>query len=571
MKKYILFASISLLTVSGFSQTLKEIVVKTEGENFDAAAKDFRILLQREPTKGENCFYFGENYFKRGDVDSAEYYYSRGIASNATNPLCYIGLGKVLLTKNKSDDAKSQFYKAATLGANKNAEVFRKLSEAWLATDIKSPDEAITNANNAIKLEPKNAENYILLGDAQLEKNPTDGSMAIKSYKTATSLNPKSAKGILSEGKVYKRARNWQLALDKYKEAETIDANFAPAYREKAELYYLSGKSALSIENWKKYLELNSSDYARYRFMSALFSNKQYLDAVNEYENLKKQNYDNLYMERLAAYSYAEMGDKTDKEAYNKGLFAINDFFSKAGPNFKYLALDFKYKGILLLRSGKDSLGVIEMEKGIAMDASIAGDIYSEIANSSYKAKKYDRAIQYFEKKIAIDVKTLNNNDWFSFGRAYYFLAGSKQNEANNIKDASLKLIKEAEYKPLYVKADSAFSQLAKLNPNWATVYMWRGRTNASLDPEVEKEYAKMYYEKSLSVIKPEEKTTTFKKEAIEAYEFLGYYFVKRKDKVNADLIFNSLKELDPNNQKQKDYFNPPKPVVPVKPTGKAK
>ncbi len=568
MKKHILFLSISLTTLGSFAQGLKDIIIKTEGENFDAAAKDFRALLLKEPGKGENYFYFGENFFKRGEIDSAEYFYSKGIEVNATNPLNYVGLGKVFLTKAKAEDAKAQFYKALTLSASKNAEVFRRLSEASLATEIKNPDDAMNYANSAIKLDPKNPENYILLGDAQLEKNPTDGSMAIKSYKTATTLNPKSAKGILSEGKLYKRARNWQLALDKYKEAEAVDPNFAPAYREKAELYFLSGKLTNSIENWKKYLELNNSDFARYRFMSALFSNKQYADAIAEYENLKKQNYNSIYMERLAAYSYAELGDKTDKEAYNKGMLAINDFFANAGANFKYIALDYKYKGILLLRTGKDSLGIIEMEKGIALDQNIAGDVYSEIANTAYKQKKYERAISYFNKKITIDQKSLNNNDWFSLGRAYYYLAGAKQTEVNNIKDASLKAIKEPEYKQLYVKADSAFSQLAKLNPTWPTVYIWRGRTNASLDPMAEKDLAKTWYERVLSNVKPEEKSTTYKKETIESYEYLGYYYVTKKDKTNADLMFTAIKDIDPNNQKQKDYFNPPKPTAP-KATGK--
>ena len=316
-------------------------------------------------------------------------------------------------------------------------------------------------------------------------------------------------------------------------------------------------------------MELNNSDYARYRFMSALFSNKQYADAIAEYENLKKQNYNSIYMERLAAYSYAEMGDKTDKEAYTKGLAAINDFFANAGSNFKYIALDYKYKGMLLMRTGKDSLGIIEMEKGIALDQNIAGDVYSEIANTAYKQKKYDRSIMYFDKKINLDQKSLNNNDWFSLGRAYYYLAGAKQTEVNNIKDAALKAVKEPEYKNLYIKADSAFSQLAKLNPTWPTVYIWKGRTNAALDPAAEKELAKIWYERVLSNVKPEEKTTTYKKETIESYEYLGYYYVTKKDKTNADLMFNTIKEIDPNNQKQKDYFNPPKPA-PGKPTGKA-
>jgi tetratricopeptide (TPR) repeat protein len=300
----------------------------------------------------------------------------------------------------------------------------RKIAEAWLITDNKNPDESILQSNNAIKLDAKNAENYILLGDGQLEKNPTDGSGPIKSYQQATTLNPKSARGILREGKLYQRGRNYQLALEKYKAAIGIDPNFAPAYRE------MAGQNSKSIENWKKYLELNNSPFAHYRFMSALYKNKQYPEAVAEYENLKKTNYKNVYMDRIAGMSYYEMGDKTDKEAYNKGLAVLNDFFSKAGANFKYLGSDYKYKGLLLMKTGKDSLGILEMEKAITIDTSLAGDVWSEIANAAYKAKKYDKAISYYDKKINKSVSSMNNTDWFNLGRAYYFPAVTKLNEA---------------------------------------------------------------------------------------------------------------------------------------------
>lgn len=559
MKKTIYIASIALFTSSGFAQTLQEAINKTENERYDNAASDFLNLVKKEPAKGENYFYFGENYFKRGDIDSANMMYSKGVELNATNPLNYVGLGKVFLSKNNVNDAKTQFFKAASIAQNKNAEVMRRTAEAWIATDNKNPDEAINQINNAIKLDPKSPENYIILGDAQLEKTPSDGGPAIKSYKMAGTLNPKSTKGILSEGKLYKRGRNYQLALDKYKEAEAIDATYAPAYREKAELYFLAGQNAKSIENWKKYLELNNSAYARYRFMSALYKNKQYTEAITEYENLKKANFNNIYLERIAAQCYYEMGDKTDKEAYNKGLKSIEDFFQKAGPNFKYLGTDYKYKGLLLMKTGKDSLGIIEMDKAIKLDTAIAGEVYSEIANSAYKAKKYDKAISYYEKKFAKDAKSLNNNDWFNLGRAYYYSAETIKNGVANLKDAKIKAQKEADARPFYVKADTAFSYLVRLNPSWPLAYTWRGRANFSLDLKAEKDLAKQQYEKVISVVKPEEKTTTYKSNVIEALEYLGYYYVTHKDKAKSDEMWNAVKEIDPANEKAKSYFTPPK------------
>ena len=568
MKKTILLSAIAFTGILN-AQTLQEAVVKTDNERFSAAASDFRALITKDPAKGENYFYFGDNFFKKGDADSANVFYSKGAEANATYPLNYVGLGKVLLSKGNVADAKTQFYKAAALGANKNAELFRKIAEAWLATDSKNADEAILQINNAIKLEPKNAENYIILGDAQLEKNPTDGSGPIKSYKMATTLNPKSVKGILREGKLYQRGRNYQLALDKYKEAIAIDPTYAPAYREIAEVYSLYSQPAKAIENWKKYLELNNSDDARYRFMSALFSNKQYPEAITEYEGLKKQGFANLYLERLAGYSYTEVGNKVDTSSYTKGLKAMNKFFEMAGPNFKYLYNDYKYKGLLLARTGKDSLGVIEMEKAIALDPSASGEMNSEIANIYMKAKKYDKAIKVFERKMNGDTKNLNNNDYFSLGRAYYFSGGNIQRDAIAMKDVKAKDKKMAEALPLFVGSDSAFSKLTQLSPTWPVGFFWRGKANVQLDPTNEKGLAKPYFEKALTLLKPEEKSTpTYKNNVIEALEYLGGYSISvAKDKAKADEYWKAVQELDPNNAKAKIYFNPPKQAP--KPAGK--
>lgn len=563
MKKILAAGAIGLTGLMN-AQTLAEAIKKTENENFDVAAAMFRQLIAKEPAKGENYFYYGENYFKNDDIDSAGIFYQKGVELNATNALNYVGLGKVLLAKGNVADAKTQFYKAATLGA-KNTEVMRRTAEAWLVTDSKNADEALLLANAAVKAEGKNPENHIILGDAQLEKNPTDGGTPIKSYKMATTLNPKSAKGILREGKLYQRGRNYQLALERYKDAMAIDATFAPAYREIAELYYLAGQPAKSIEYWKKYLELNNSDQARYRFMTALFANKQYPEAIAEYESLKKSGFKNPYLDRIGGYSYAENGNKADSMAYSKGLTAMNSFFEVAGPNFKYKAADYKYKGLLLLRSGKDSLSRIEMDKAIAMDPAMAGDINSELAANAMKAKKYDEAITYFLRKMNGDPKNLNNNDYYSLGRAYYYAGGKILNESNSIKDAKLRQKKVDEATPLFVKADSAFLKLNELNPSWAVGFFWRAKASAQLDPDNEKWLAKPYYEQGLNLVKPEERgAAANKNNVVEALEYLGAYYVTTKDKAKADETWTLVKELDPNNVKQKNYFSPPK--APAKP-----
>lgn len=581
MKKSVIVLAVAAFSQNAFAQTLQENITKTDNENFEQAAAGFRALIAKEPNKGENYFYYGENFFRSGDIDSASMMYNKGIELNATSPLNYVGAGKILLNQNKVADAKAQFFRASTLAGAKNAEVIRKTAEAWLVTSTKDADEALRLMPLAIKLEPKNSENYIILGDAQLEKTPTEGALPIKSYQTATALNAKSTKGILREGKLYQRGRNYNLALDYYKKAIGIDPNFAPAYREIAEIYNLAGQPAKAIENWKAYLKLNNSDQARYRFMSALFSNKQYADAAKEYEGLKASNFNNVYLERLAGYSYAEMGNKTDTAAFTKGLKAMSNFFAMAGPNFKYLPADYKYNGILLSKTGKDSLGIIQMEKAIAMDSTVAGEIYSLITANALKAKKYDAAIAYMEKKKKGDYKNLTINDCFDLGKSHYFRAAARQKELNVFKDDLVKkkkptntpdvIAKEVAINSDFAMADSAFKRMTQLNATWPWGYTWRGRANASLDPKALSDSTKTYYEKVIALVKPEERTGQYKANVIEAYEYLGYYYVTKKDEAKAKEQWLIVQELDPNNEKAKNYLNPKKPAATTAPANAPK
>lgn len=551
MKTKLILLSLGITTSSVFfGQTLQEAITKSDNERYQAAASDFRALIAKEANKGENYFYYGENFFKKGDLDSANIYYKKGAELNATYPLNYVGIGKILWYKGNTADAKTQFYKAATLGANKNTEVMRKTAEAYINAENKNLDEAIVLLNAAIKLDPKNADSYLLMGDALLEKNPTEGGPAIKQYDKFSELNTKSPKGILRAGKLYQRGRNYQLALDLYKKAEGIDATFAPAYREKAELYHLAGQKANAVESYKKYLELNNSDEARERYAAFVFNNKQYAEAISEIEKLQNAGNKSLYLDRYLGYSYAELGNKTDTAAYKKGLIAIDKFFEKSAtvPNFKYVATDYKYKGILLSKTGKDSLGIIEMEKAISLDPKSTNEILRTMASNLIKNKKYSKAIETYERIMAGDSKNLNNQDWYEFGRAYYYDGGVKQREK-----------KDAEALSQFIKADTCFSKLTQLSPAYSIAYFWRGKANVQQDLKDEKGLAKPHYEKAVSLVKPEEKASV-KSNIIEAYLYLGshYAFSKEKDLIKAKEFFNLVKELDPSNKAATDFFKSP-------------
>jgi Flp pilus assembly protein TadD len=528
------------------AQTLQDAITKTENERFDAAAADFRQLIIKESSKGDNYFYFGENYLKNSNPDSALVMYKKGADVQPTNGLNYVGVGKVLLLQGKEADANTNLFKAKTLGA-KNANTLIELAEAYITAPerLRKPDEAIALLDNALKLESKNAEAYILKGDALDILHPTESAMAIKEYEEAQKLNPKSPKAVLRQGKIWNRARNFTLAIEKYKEAIKIDPTFAPAYIEMAELYHRANQDNNALDAIKKYLELNGNNpYAHSRYASFLFESKQYPDCIKEIEEIQKKDTSDAYLFRLLGYAYDEIGNKTDTAAYTRGVKAINRFFQKTqNKDFKYIADDYKHKGSLLSKAGKDSLGAFELQKAIDLDPTKNCDLYNDIGKIWYKGKKYEKSIAAYEKKPSCG-KTLIATDYYDLGRAYYFLAASKQKEK-----------KDAESVDLFVKADTCFSKITQDKKDWPVGYFWKAKAELQLDLKNDKWLPKPDYEKALELVKPEERVAN-KSNVIEACSYLGYYYVKMmKDNDKARSYWTIVQELDPNNEKAKAFF----------------
>lgn len=516
----VIVALFSLCTASG--QSLKNAIKLTDSEQFENAEKAFQQLIQAEPTNGINYFYYGESRLKNDALEQAKMLYQKGTEVNPSNALNYVGIGKIQWYQKDAAGARENFFKALTLSKSKDATVLMEIAEAYINADTKNIPEALSLLGQAMTLEPKNPEVYILMGDAYLEQG--DGSKAITNYEKATDLDKTSVKAILRSGQLFGRAKNNSLALDYYKKAEKIDSTFAPAYREKAELYYHSGQTQRALDQYKKYLSLNNNNLsARTRYASFLYVAKKYADAITEITEVQKQDTNNAVMYRLLAYSYYETGD------YANGMANMNKFFAKAAKQgTKIISSDYSYQGKLLAKTGQDSVGVIILTKAAEEETDTAkkAELYSDIGTIYIKAKKYPLAIDYYERSIAMNPKKATPTDYNRLGLAYF-------------------------YNKDYVKSDSAFTTITHLMPDLPLGYLWRARSNSSLDPTSEKGLAKPFFETYISKVKPEE-TEKNKKDLILAYEYLGYYHFLKKDYAQSKTNWLKVKELDPSNAKAK-------------------
>ena len=515
MKKVNLMIAAGVM-ISGIvnAQTLNDAKRLTENEQFESASKAFEQLITAEPANSSAYYYYGENYFQNDNAVQAKTLYQKGVSVNANGPLNYVGLGKIEYINGNVALATENFTKAKTLSQNKSAEVLMEIAEVYINSEKKNIAEALTLLNQAAKLEPKNPTVFMLIGDAYLEQN--DGNNAIVNYEKALGLDKKFTKAILREGKLYSRAKNYTLALDYYNKAIEIDSSFAPAFRERAELRFRAGQSERAASDYKKYLQLNNDLSAQVRFCEFEFVSKHYKSVCEEGPKVLSRDttYINIY--RVMGYSYYEIGD------YTNGILYMNKYFAKALATGKpFLASDYEYLGKNQIKNN-DSLGVDNLQKVLDMDTTRT-DLYSDVAAFLMKQKNYPKAIIYYDKKIAVDTAKASPNDYLKLGQCYY-----------NLKD--------------FTKADSVFAILIRVQPTSIYGYAYRARCKSQSDPDTKQGLAKPFYEKVIEVGSLDLEKN--KKELIEGYSYLGYFYLVAKDYPKAKENWKKVLELDPANEK---------------------
>lgn len=224
-------------------------------------------------------------------------------------------------------------------------------------------------------------------------------------------------------------------------------------------------------------------------------------------------------MLRVFSYCYYETKE------FAKGLESVNTLFNIL-PDDKRTSVDYEYYGKLLIASNQDSLGIIQLRKAYSIDPNRT-DLLSEISNSYYKLKKYAEAAAVLEEKIATG-KDIKVADYFNLGRSYYF-------------------------NTQFVPADTAFSKVNELSPKYASGWLWRAKACTHIDSTSEEGMAKPYFEKYIELaIADSANPSKYQSGLADAYGYLAYYYILKKDNENALIYLKKKIELplDPDEKK---------------------
>jgi len=543
-------AGIALLVIgsASFGQDLNSALKMTYQEQFDAADVAFNALIAKEPANGKYYYYSGENQLASYFVDptnipfeaiakKAVERFNKGIAANPNEPLNYVGLGKVALIQNDMANAGVNFAKAklflparkmkSSLSKPDQATLFIRLAEAYVQVGSKDTVQVFDYLRKAEVLDSKNPELYLVQGDYWFY-TLNNGSRAALNYKRAQDFSPNSTRARVRLGQLYTRIRSYQDALNYYQEALDIDPSFAPAYLEMGFLYSKMNKPAESKENFKKYLDLSSSNIAaKRRYANMLIQTEDYkgaIEQINQIMAMDSLSYNDL--NRALAYSYYE------EKKYDQAKYYIGKFMKNA-PAEKVTPKDYAYYGRILIKNGEDSLGINQLTNAFDLDTTNV-DLLNEIASLYLKAKKPLNAGATY--KLKIQYTNGNVNDYYKMGRAYF--------DAKN-----------------WVEADSAFAKVNRMSPDFEPAFLFRARVYSNLDPDTKEGLAKPFYE--ILIEKASADSVKYGKDMLEAYNYLGYYYLVNKQYCESLEYWDKIVAIDPANENANSALKDLKPRCP--------
>jgi len=524
------------------AQDLNATIRLTRSEQFTAAASAYKLLIKNNPGDGEVYYYYGENFLSEyfSDTsnyslkeisDSAKLIFQQGIQKAPTNPLNFVGMGEVALL-NKDRTAAQDFYaKAYTLlpsKANKSivmepsmhAMVLIRMANGYVKAGIKDTAQIFSLLRTAEKLDPKNYLLFIVKGDAYIFLL-NDGSNAITNYNIAQSLNPESPFAKVRIGQLWMRAKQYKSALTYYDDAIKIDSNFAPAYKERGFLLAKANRNDEAKKDFAKFLRLSAGNTtARIQFVNILFDLQEYKEAIDQLVEIYKVDSLNNDLNRALAYAYFETSQ------YEKALYFMRKFFTNEKPE-RIRTADYIYYGRILARNKLDEQAYEYLLKGFELD-STKPELLSEAALCLTKIKKYDKAIEVYQKKIVL--KKASPMDYYNLGKIYY-----------NVRD--------------FQQADTNLAIFNQLQPDYIPAFVWRARTRSNIDSTSKQGLAKSSYETIIE--KSQSDTAKYAKERIEAFYYLAYYnflqYAQTKNKeyaVQAIAYSNKVMAIDPKDEK---------------------
>ncbi|HEY5510934.1 MAG TPA: tetratricopeptide repeat protein [Prolixibacteraceae bacterium] len=563
--KVILLLVFEIIFLNCWSQkTENQGSLYLEEHQFEKAVSFFRDKVKKTPEDIFSLIGFGDALLASNKTDSARILFQKATALDSKNPFALVGLGKVALLCNDRI-GESEYFDRARRADKLNPEVYSAVAEGCINLSKKDTITAGLFINQGLNINAKYAKLHLITGNLELLKK--NWGLAANAYDRAIFFDPKSAIAWRNRGYIDLLSHTWKDALTAFNKSIALRKDQVLVYKYLGDLYYATAKYPEAEQAYKTYLSRtkpNSDE--KERFAIVLFFNKKYTEAAALLEEVMAANHDESVLLRIRGYIAYETGDYQNALAYMKKFFTLHD------PG-KLIALDYIYFAKILLKTGDEILAIENYRKAVALEPART-DLFQEIARLAAKNRMHREAAQFYAKMIESGADRLNAT--FLIGKEYFFEGESWKARFDSLMELqnkniipftdSLKVKENRRH--FYLKADSAFTVVGRMSPDYAGGFIWKGRMQSLLDPEASSSGAKEAYEKALEILLKGDQTRN-RKSIVECYKYLGsWYFLAYEKLYNTNKqesaemrsrcmeYFTKIKELDPSDKQALDVLH---------------
>lgn len=593
IKNYIVTLSIIItLLVPAHAQNMHEGITLLRNEKTIKAKEYFYSMVNSQHTSSA-MFYLGDICLAEGKNDSAKIYFESGIKADPENPLNYAGLAKYYYILSQPLAAAPYEKSALEFSEADKPDILCILAESFTSEGSKNFDKVFELLNDALAINPNHERALLLQGQIYLSGGK--GTESLRCFERVLTVNPKNPEARLMKAGIYKLITKSGEAIILLQEAIASDPAYSPAYRELAEIYAESKDYSSAALYYEKYIQYSESSYEKAkRLASLLYLNKEYNKSAALLKDLLTGTPKDQPLLRIIAYSYLRQDSVEMSKRYFKQMF------SNTAAEFQIS--DFENYAELLIKSGEEQTALPYLRKVIELD-STRKDMWGKISVINFKNKNWDGVISTLTAK-----GTLTSQEYFDISKAYIFRGDanitrvlqftteSVKPEPEQIDKVRLLLLRyqaqlcaadgssekislakteltaaveqvfTSQQKSVwaqiktswntridtsigteYMHADTMLSMLLAKSPNLVIAYLWKARVKVNFDPETEIGLAQPYYD--LFIEKSAVDKNKFKKELIEAYSYLGYYYYLKNDAQKSKANWAEVAVLDPSNK----------------------
>lgn len=478
-------------------------------ERYDEALKVLSTLRSNTETLNQVNYYTGNVYYKQGKNDSAILYYKM-IPEGDKDYISLLARGRTALLQKDLATAKLNFDKAAQVTKNRNAEVLYEIGDAYVSPSGTVSPEVITKLEAAVALSAQEASYYIRLGDAYAASK--DAGKALSQYENAVTYDPKNAVGWLHIARINSDAHLFDVSAGNYEKYLALQPNDAVAWKEYGENLYYAGRYNEVPAAFQKYIDLNNNDKETKLDLCVLYYTfgeyQKAIDCAQEIANADSMNY---VAWRIISFSDYQLKKYPEGYAASMKFWSIDD--KKVKPQ------DYIYSARLASLNKDTTRTMFFFDEALKSD-SVNADMYTEYGKTLFSLRKWEEAAKNFELKDSLYGN--GSLDIFYLGRAYF-----------NMKD--------------YVKADTAFAKFVEKQPTSPDGYLWRAKSNSSLDTLEFKGLAFPYYQKYIEIASADPEKN--KVNLVDAYIYMAVYYNSKRDNKSAKEFLNKALALDPENK----------------------